>query len=120
MRSRPNHRYTTQDLKYIREHCRDTPESVAAAIGAPRSTVEVYMRKCRNGTFDRQEYPPKYYYALYLRKTDELHCSGTAQECADALGIKLHSFYVMIHKITHGLIKKWEILIEPYEEEEEE
>ena len=118
MSPRGYHKYSASDLEYIREHCHDDPADVATKLGATYSTVKVYMQQCRRGVFNHKPHPSKNYYALYLRKTDELYCSGSAQECADELGIKLHSFYVLVHKILNEKTKKWDIFIEPYDEEE--
>ena len=113
------HKYTDEDLEYIRTHCRDDYKEVASVIGAPPNTVRIYMNRFRDGTFVKKSFPPQKYYALYLRKTDELVCSGTAKECAASLGINTRSFYKMAHTAKHNQCKKWDVLIEPYEEIDE-
>lgn len=119
MNAKTYHKYTNEELEYIKEHCRDDITDVATAIGAPRSTVAVYMRRFRNNSFVHRPHPAQKYYALYLRKTDELVCSGTAEECADTLGITTRAFYVMVHKALHNKVKKWDAYVEPFTEDDE-
>jgi hypothetical protein len=102
---------------YIEEHCNDKAKDVAAVIGASRGTVAEYMRRFRDGRFERKQYPPQKYYALYRRKTDELVCCGSAAECAEQLGITKRLFYARAHKAATGKIKKWDVYIEPYDED---
>lgn len=118
---RPNtyHKYTNADLKYISEHLDDSPREIASVIGGARGTVSNYMSKIRRGDFSRKPYPPQKYYAVYLRKTDELVCSGSAQECADSLGICKRAFYILAHKAASGKVKKWDVYIEPYNSEDD-
>ena len=117
MESKHYHRYADEELDYIKEHLYDSPAEVAAAIGRSRGTVYQYQRWFQKG---RRIHNLRHkFYALYLRETDELVCSGTAAECAKALGIKHHSFYVMAHKALRGKTKKWDIYIEEPEEEHE-
>lgn len=122
MRPTRYHRYTKQDLAYISEHRYDKIQDVADHIGAPRNTVAIYMQKFRNGEDLRRGGSPRRYYALYNRKTDELVCSGTAKECAEALGIPRAYFDSMVSKIKSGKNKKWEVYVDnindDYDEEE--
>lgn len=111
--------YTDDELNYIKEHCNDNFRDVAATINAPPRTVSNYMRRFRRGDTIRHQYPIKYYYALYIRKTDELVCCGTAKECAETLGVSVHTFYGLVHKTLNGIVKKYDVYIEPYEEETE-
>ena len=115
MSRRRYHRYTDEELDYIKAHRYDSPSAVAAKIGSSPGTVECYMRWFRQGR--RIHNPKSKFYALYLRKTDELVCSGTARECAEVLGIKPKSFYVMVHKVLHGKTNKWDIYVEEPEED---
>lgn len=115
MRPTTYHTYTDDDLRYIEEHCNDNPEDVASVIGASKRTIAAYMHQFRNGTFIRKKRLPEKYYALYRRKTDELICCGSAEECAEQLGITKHTFYTRAHKAASGKIKKWDVYIEPYE-----
>ena len=110
------HKYTDDDLRYIESHCRDNPADVFAVIGGSQRTVREYMRRFRNGVLQRHQYSPRNYYALYLRKTDKLVCSGSAKDCAEQLGVTLRNFYALTNKVLHGKIKKWDVYIEPYEE----
>jgi hypothetical protein len=116
VRSHTYHKYTQADLEYIKQHCRDDPREVAATINAPYTTVYNYMLDFRNGTFKRSRRPPDFYYAIYLRKTDELVCSGTARECAEHLGMSKTTFHAMVCKVRKGITKKWDVYVEPYSE----
>lgn len=120
MRPTSYHTYTREELKYIKEHCYDNPKTVTAAIGGAFSTVDGYMRQFRNGTFNRKENHPRKYYAMYLRKTDELVCSGSAKECAQQLGISCDLFRCRVHKALSGKIKKWDVYVDDYDEEDYE
>lgn len=108
------HKYTDADVQYMREHRYDDPQEVAVVLGASMRTVDTYMRKIRKGTLEQIGHPPLKYYALYLRKTDKLVCSGTAKECAEQLGVSMNAFYTMAHKALHGKTKKWEAYVERY------
>ena len=112
--------YTIGDIRYIQEHMNDGSASIAAALNAPQKTIIEYIHRMRRGALSLEGYRFVKYYALYLRKTDELVCSGTAQECADALGIRKHSFYVLVHKALHGKVKKWDVYVEDVDVEESE
>ena len=122
MRPTRYHRYTKQDLAYISEHRYDKIQDVADHIGAPRNTVAIYMQKFRNGERLKHDFPLRRYYALYRRGTDELVCSGTAKECAEALGILRTSFDSLVSKVKSGKNKKWEVYVDDmdddYNEEE--
>lgn len=120
MRPTTYRKYSAADVQYMRDHIYDGPKEVSKALGASKGTVAEYLRRLQRGTFKTKEYPTRKYYALYLRKTDELVCCGTAQECADALGIQKHSFYVLAHKALHGKVKKWDVYIEDIDVEEDD
>lgn len=68
----------------------------------------------------REPKPPRdnsLWYSVYLKKTDELICSGTASDCAKALGMKSYTyFHILTHKVRKGANKKYEIYSEPYHE----
>ena len=55
----------------------------------------------------------KHYYAIYLRKTDELVCCGTSEECAAAMNRSVDSFYSMVSRVRKGTNRKYEV----YQEE---
>ena len=116
MRATTYHMYSTEDLEYIKQHCRDDPRKVATTLNAPYGTVYNYMRQFRNGTFIKRTYPPRMYYAVYLRKTDELVCSGSARECASVLNMTKRTFHSMVCKARQGIVKKWDVYTEPYDE----
>lgn len=106
--------YSDEDIAYMWEHRNDRPGEVAKVLNAPPHTIGIYLRKMQDGVFTRGSYPPQKYYAVYLKKTDELVCSGTAKECAEALGIGIRAFYVRVCKALTGKTKKWEVYVEPY------
>ena len=119
MRPTRNRKYTIEDIRYIQAHIDDGSASIAEALNAPQGTIIEYIRRIRRDSFPLEHYQNVRYYALYLRKTDELVCSGSSRECAEALGISVKSFYVMVHKSLHGKVKKWDVYIEEYNVEEE-
>ena len=98
----------------MQSHCNDSPKDVAVALNAPYQTVAMYMRRIRNGAFVKKRYPQKRYYAIYLKKTDELVCSGTAVECAEKLEISMSAFYSLVGRATTGKSQKWEVYVEPF------
>lgn len=58
-------------------------------------------------------------YTVYNNRTDEpVAFYATAQECADAMGIKVNSFYAAIGRTRDGRNKKWSI--EKVEEEDDD
>lgn len=57
------------------------------------------------------------YYAVYLRKTDELVCSGTVEECAAQMGRSIGSFKTLLVRVRSGKNRKYELYQEPYEEQ---
>lgn len=57
------------------------------------------------------------YYAVYLRETDELLASGTSAEVTKQLKLaSVKSFYSMVSRVRSGKNKKYEILIEDWED----
>lgn len=109
------HRYTSEELEYIKQHCNDDPHKVATTLNVPYGTVYNYMLQFRKNTFPvKRAYPPQVYYAVYLRKTDELVCSGSARECANHLGMNKTTFHAMVCKTRKGQIKKWDVYTELY------
>lgn len=53
---RSYHKYTKNEITYLKEHCNDSPEDVALTIGAPVSTVTIYMQQIRRGSFNKKAY----------------------------------------------------------------
>lgn len=60
-----------------------------------------------------------YYYTVYLKKNDKVVCSGTARECADAMGFgkknhtaKLNTFHSIVSKTRAGVVSKYSFCIE--------
>ena len=57
----------------------------------------------------------KNYYAVYLRKTDELVACGTSAECVKQMGLKsVDSFYCLISHVLAGYNLKYEVYKEPF------
>lgn len=52
------------------------------------------------------------YYTVYNERNDEIIASGSAQECAERLGIKVSSFYYAISRQRSGRTKKPRYYIE--------
>lgn len=53
------------------------------------------------------------YYAVYLRKTDELIVCGNSLQCQKQLKLaSVDSFYSMVSKCLKGKNKKYEVLVE--------
>lgn len=114
MRPTTYHKYTKEELDYIRDHCHSNPHYIQKMIGGNLTTISRYMYLFRTGQFERTRGTPHYYYAIYLRKTDELVASGTSKECMEQMGISENTFYALICKSRSGAIKKWDVYIEPY------
>lgn len=116
MRPRTYHTYTQAELDYIRDHCYDEARDVFDVVGGSYTTIRSYMWKFRNGTFERTKDAPRYYYAVYLRKTDELVACGSAKECMEQMGITKSAFHTLVCRSRNGEIKKWDVYIEPYKD----
>lgn len=57
----------------------------------------------------------KNYYAVYLRKSDELVACGTSAECVKQMGLKsVDSFYCLISHVLGGYNRKYEVYREPF------
>lgn len=55
-------------------------------------------------------------YTVYRRKTDELLCYGTADECAEALNMDEHGFYLTVYNVKRGANRKYKIIVTPYDD----
>ena len=55
------------------------------------------------------------YYTVYLNKDDTIVASGTAKECANAMGKSVNCFHSMVSKNKKGIQKKYFVVIEKYE-----
>ena len=64
---------------------------------------------------------PLKYYTVYDRKTEQVVAFGSAQECADRLGIKIGSFYYAWSRQKTGRVKagKYFITADSYFTKEE-
>ena len=62
----------------------------------------------------------KIYYTVYLSKTDEIVASGTSIECAKIMGKSLNGFHSMVSKNMAGIQKKYTIIRESVNDEEDE
>ena len=60
------------------------------------------------------------FYSVYNRKTDEpVYIHGTARECAEAMGVKVNTFYNYVHRNKTGkLYCKYEIIVDDKEDED--
>ena len=53
------------------------------------------------------------YYAVYLKKNDQLLASGNSRECQRQLGLASRaSFYSLVTNVKKGKNQKYEILVE--------
>lgn len=60
-------------------------------------------------------------YTVYDNKTDfPIIVGGSAKECAAAMGITVESFYCAVDRCRKGLNKRWTILSEWEDEEQED
>lgn len=60
-----------------------------------------------------------WFYFIYLRKTDELLCTGSSDECARALGMSRTVFRTTVHRVFSGKNRKYEIYREKWKAEDE-
>ena len=65
-------------------------------------------------------YMPINYYTVYLNKTEEIIASGTAEECARQLNTTTGVFYCIKSRAMSGKIKKYSVVTERYEYEEDD
>ena len=56
------------------------------------------------------------WYTAYLHKTEEILACGTAQQVADALGMKLGSFYTAVTRSRTWENSKYDFVIEDINE----
>lgn len=56
----------------------------------------------------------KQYYTVWLSKTDQIVATGTAEECAEQLGMTKASFYSLVWRAREGMRKKYTVLQEDY------
>lgn len=59
------------------------------------------------------------YYTVYLNATDEIVASGTAKECAQKMKRSVESFYCSVGRTRSGKHKKYTIIEEKLNSEEE-
>lgn len=60
------------------------------------------------------------YYTVYLKVSDEVVCSGTAEECARSMGKTLNGFHSMVSKNQLHRQNKYEIYKEKIYPEDED
>lgn len=53
-------------------------------------------------------------YTIFRAGTDDVVVTGTAQQCADALGMKLTSFHATLARIAEGTYNKYDFQREGY------
>ena len=109
-------RYTPEELAYVKAHCRDSPKEVSAALNRSYGSVQRLMTQFKKGTYQKRAHPPHKYYAIYLRETDELVCAGSSKECQEQLGMSKSTFHALVCKTRKGMLKKWDVYVEPYNE----
>lgn len=88
---------TTKTLERIRELHKqglNDPE-IAKEIGCCTSTVCSWRKKL--GLSANWKASPKSFYVIYDEK-DNVRATGSARECAEALGIKVDSVYRLAHR----------------------
>lgn len=60
---------------------------------------------------------PERLYTIYNNETDmPVIIDGTAKECANAMGLKMSSFYPTVRRSKMGVLKKWYIELMPIQE----
>lgn len=109
-----------------------TVEQCDAIMGWPKQRTynlfkspEPKAKRTRNAKYSVSrrvaDVPTKqsFYYAVYLRKNDMLIASGTARQCATAMGRSKNSFHCMVSRVESGKNKKFEIYKELYFSQEE-
>ncbi len=82
--------------------------TIAAAVGCGANTVRDNMKK-RNVPIARRPGRPEIVHSFYLTKTGKLLCTGTARECAEALGLSASSMQGIIQKTRTGRMRKYRI-----------
>ena len=56
---------------------------------------------------------PKKFYIVRLRADDSIMAVGSAEECAKILGVSYNSFLSYVTNCRKGIMKKYEIDVEP-------
>ena len=56
---------------------------------------------------------PKKFYIVRLRVDDSIVAAGSAEECAKIMGISAKSFLCYVTNCRKGIMKKYEIDVEP-------
>lgn len=60
---------------------------------------------------------PVYY--IYDRRTTQMLAFGSARECADALGLTVHTIHTIASRSRRGVVQKYEVVVEHGAKEEE-
>lgn len=58
------------------------------------------------------------YYAVYLRGTDTVIASGSAEECMEQMHMSQSSFHATMSRIRSGVNKKYELYQEDLDDDE--
>lgn len=95
-----------------------TADSIShAAKGLMNGSVRLLKRRylATRVADDDAILPSSKYYQVFLRKTGDLVCAGTATECATALDLPdMSSFRRIVSDSNSGAIKKWIVTAVPY------
>lgn len=88
---------TTKTLEKIRElHSKGLNDrQISVEIGMCEASVWYWRKKL--GLTANRTFEPKAFYVIYDRK-DNVLATGSASECAEALGIQIDSVYRMAHR----------------------
>lgn len=113
---------TTKDITTFRRLHQQGMSDVAIAqdIGCSVTTIrELRHRLHLPVTGGRRPTPPRTMYSVYLAKDDQLVAYGAARSCAKAMGMSLSTFRTIASRAMRGMQRKYIIISEPYQEEEE-
>lgn len=58
------------------------------------------------------------YYAVYLKGTDKVIASGSAEECMEQMHMSQSSFHATMSRVRSGVNKKYELYQEDLDEDE--
>lgn len=114
--------YTEENEIYRKRSCLNCGHvfyTMEFAIEANDKFLKDWRRCCRTAK-PRYEKNPLRTYTIYLKKTDCIIASGTAEECANQMGRSVGAFHSLVSRANRRKTKRYEIYIYDGDEEEME
>ena len=99
-------RVTISQFRMLEElyHSEDRPNDreVAEMVGISYSTARYYRKRMGLEPVRKWRREKRVLYLVRLKKTGKIIAHGTAEECADALGVQHEYFHKMLCRVRSG------------------